>query len=184
MVHPDDNEEELIQRCLRGEGVFQKRLYDKYARKMFAVCLRYSKDHDQAKDWLQEGFIKLFTHLHTFRGTGAFEGWMRRIFVNLALEDIRKNMRGITTTDLDSADQVPYTDHGFQKLSVDELMGLVQKLPDGYRTVFNLFGIEGYSHKEIAEMLGISENTSKTQLLKARLQLQRMLKELQIVRSK
>lgn len=141
---------------------------------MYAVCLRYSKDEDQAKDLLQEGFIKLFNNLANYRGDGSFEGWIRRIFVNTSIENYRKEQRrGFSVEVEDVEGELKVDTTSFQKFGYEELMKKVQALPLGYRTVFNMYVIEGYSHKEIAEQLGVTESTSKTQLHKARLLLQK-----------
>lgn len=175
----EENEEELIRECIKGNGVYQKRLYNLYSSKMYAVCLRYSKDEDQAKDLLQEGFIKLFNNLPKYRGDGSFEGWIRRIFVNTSIENYRKEQRRGNSVEVEDVEgELKIDSTSFQKFGYEELMKLVQQLPLGYKTVFNMYVIEGYSHKEIAEQLGVTESTSKTQLHKARLLLQKSVLEL------
>lgn len=163
------SEADLIKACISGNPLAQKQLYEKYSRKMMGVCLRYAGDYDEAKDILQDGFIKLFEKLNTFSGTGSFEGWMRRIFVNTSLDYFRKNKQEKQMLDID--------DVGFflsvkelitDEIAAEDLMKMLQRIPAGYRTVFNLFAIEGYSHKEIGEMLGITESTSKSQYSRAR----------------
>ena len=149
---------------------------------MFPVCIRYIGDRDQAADVLQDGFITLFTKLETYKGDGSFEGWARRIFVTTALMALRKKDALKMSEDLDTvrgmkADTVSQT----QQIGYQELMKLVTSLPSGFRTVFNMYSIEGYSHKEIAEMLGISETTSRTQLSRARIWLQKKIKEIENV---
>lgn len=149
---------------------------------MFPVCIRYIGDRDQAADVLQDGFITLFTKLETYKGDGSFEGWARRIFVTTALMALRKKDALKMSEDLDTvrgmkADTVSQT----QQIGYQELMKLVTSLPSGFRTVFNMYSIEGYSHKEIAEMLGISETTSRTQLSRARIWLQNKIKEIENV---
>lgn len=172
-------EDELIRGCIEGNGVYQKKLFDLYSGKMYAVCLRYSKDGDQAKDLLQEGFIKLFKNLNKYRGDGSFEGWIRRIFVNTSIENYRKEQRRGISVDVDDVHgELKIDSTSFQKFGYEELMKKVQELPLGYRTVFNMYVIEGYSHKEIAEQLGVTESTSKTQLHKARLLLQKSVLQL------
>ncbi|MBE2246317.1 MAG: sigma-70 family RNA polymerase sigma factor [Candidatus Competibacteraceae bacterium] len=143
-----------------------------FASKMYGVCLRYAKDTTEAEDILQDGFIKVFQHMGSFKHEGSFEGWVRRIMVNTALERFRKKNPLITVSEVyPIAKNMKYDDIE-SNMSAAELMQLVQKLSPGYRTVFNLYAIEGYSHQEIADMLGISEGTSKSQLARARAVLQ------------
>jgi len=139
---------------------------------MYGVCLRYAKDATEAEDILQDGFIKVFQHIASFKNEGSIEGWVRRIMINTALERFRKKNPLYPVSEIyDVARHLKYEDIESQ-ISANELMGLVQKLSPGYRTVFNLYAIEGYSHKEISEQLGISEGTSKSQLARARAVLQ------------
>ena len=168
----------LIEPCKRGDRAAQKALFDALAPKMYAVCLRYMDDTMNAEDVLQEGFITLFTKLDSYSGEGSFEGWARKIFVNTALMSLRKKDILNLSDDIDLAGEV---DSGWttpvQQLSYKELMKLISGLSPGFRTVFNLYVLEGYSHKEIAEALGISENTSRSQLQRARTLLQQMIKK-------
>ena len=170
------DEKQLIEGCINGDRRAQKALYEKYSKRMMAVCLRYVKDTEDARDLLQEGFIKLYTNIHKFSGDGSFDGWVRKIFVNCALErlrqnDILKNAGDISETDYaDIPDETAVTN-----MSSDEIMMYVKSLPDGFRTVFNLFAIEGYSHKEIGEILNITESTSRSQYMRARKILQKMI---------
>jgi RNA polymerase sigma factor (sigma-70 family) len=163
------NEKELIQKCINQDPVSQRLLYERYSGIMYAVCLRYSTDADHAKDLLQEGFIRVFGHLGSYKFEGSFEGWVRRIFVNTAIENYRRNQKGKYFEEYDDKHDRSVSPDAVSNLNMEELISLIQKLPDGYRTVFNLYVIEGYSHKEIAEELGITESTSKTQLRKARI---------------
>jgi RNA polymerase sigma-70 factor (ECF subfamily) len=145
---------------------------------MFPICIRYAGDRESAQDVLQDGFITLFTKLDDFKGDGSFEGWARRIFVTTALMHLRRKDALKMSDDLDlarglKAETVSQT----QNLGYKELMELIMTLPPGFRTVFNLYAIEGYSHKEIGDMLGISETTSRTQLSRARIWLQNKIKE-------
>lgn len=161
-------ENELIQNCKNQHAGSQKLLYNAYAGKMLSVCMRYISDKSEAEDVLQEGFIKIFSNIIHFRGEGSFEGWMRRIFVNTALSVLRaKQLKFVDNIDnhLNYSSVEPSV---FDKIGSQEIFELVRSLPNGYRVVFNLFAIEGYSHKEIAEMLNITESTSRTQFLKAR----------------
>ena len=169
---------QLIESCRRGDRASQKAVYDRLASRMFPVCIRYAGDRESALDILQDGFITLFTKLEDFKGDGSFEGWARRIFVTTALMYLRKKDVLKMSDDLDLArglksDTVTQT----QNLGYKELMELIMTLPPGFRTVFNLYALEGYSHKEIGEMLGISETTSRTQLSRARIWLQNKIKE-------
>jgi RNA polymerase sigma factor (sigma-70 family) len=170
---------EIIKGCLAGKRQYQKMLYDKYAPKMLYVCLRYTTNKDEAQDVLQEGFIKIFRNLHTFKHEGSFEGWLRRIFVNCSLEFLRNKKRALLFDDIDDMRHQPASDCDIiGNINAKDLTGMIMSLPDGYRLVFNLFVIEGYGHKEISELLGISEGTSKSQLAKARLRLQALVHKL------
>ena len=169
---------QLIEACKKGDRAAQKALYDRLASRMFPVCLRYIGERSLAEDILQEGFITLFTRLDNYRGDGSFEGWARRIFVTTALMSLRKKDALKMSEDLDSARKMKadIPSQG-QDIGYKELMKLVMELPPGFRTVFNMYAIEGYSHKEIGDMLGISETTSRTQLSRARIWLQNKIKE-------
>lgn len=173
------NEQQLIAGCRKGERLAQKELYDVYSRKMMGVCLRYVSDRETARDLLQDGFVKIFTSIDSYSGLGSFEGWMRRIFVNCALEYLRKSDVLREATDLDNTVELIQPDSSaISDLSAAELMNLVHELPTGFRTVFNLFAIEGYSHKEIGEILNITESTSRSQFTRARQLLQRRINAL------
>lgn len=157
----------------------QKELYETYSRKMMGVCLRYASDRETARDLLQDGFVKVFTALDSYAGSGSFEGWMRKIFVNSALEHLRKTDILREAVDLDNKAELMHPDNSvISEMSAADLLQLVQELPPGFRTVFNLFAIEGYSHKEISEMLEITESTSRSQFTRAKQLLQRKVKEL------
>jgi RNA polymerase sigma-70 factor (ECF subfamily) len=164
-----DNYIEIIKACIKGDRKAQKQLYQLFADKMFGVCLRYADNADEAKDILQDGFIKVFLNLKQFNHKGSFEGWVRRIMVNTALEKFRDrsylfavNMeQGYESKDSEY-------DHILSELAVQDLLKLIQELSPQYRMVFNLYAIEGYSHKEICEMLNIKEGTSKSNLSRAR----------------
>lgn len=162
-------ENELIKKCLNNDSKALNRLYDLYAPKMFGVCLRYAKNQMEAEDILQEGFIKIFSNLHRFKFEGSFEGWIRRTFVNTAINHYKKNLKHARELDIEDVETENLKgEKVLDKLSADEILSVVQKLPEGYRVVFNLNVIEGYTHKMIGEMLSISENTSKSQLLRAK----------------
>lgn len=169
---------QLIESCIKGDRVSQKALYDRLAPRMFPLCMRYVSDRDMAADILQEGFITLFTRLDSYKGNGSFEGWARRIFVTTALMSLRKKDALKMSEELDAVRgmKADLPSQG-QNIGYKELMKLVMSLPTGFRTVFNMYAIEGYSHKEISEMLGISETTSRTQLSRARIWLQNKIKE-------
>ncbi|MDR1340662.1 MAG: sigma-70 family RNA polymerase sigma factor [Prevotellaceae bacterium] len=172
-------DEQLIKECIKKDIRAQKQLYEKYASLMMSVCLRYVKDRDIAQDLLQDGFIKLFDKIHTYSGTGSFVGWMRKIFVNTSLEYLRHNDVLKYSMDIDTAFNLESEDESpIDKISADELMKCITELPSGFRTVFNMFAIEGYSHAEIAELLGIQEGTSRSQYARARTLLQQKILKL------
>jgi RNA polymerase sigma-70 factor (ECF subfamily) len=167
------SEKQLIAGCLQGDRKSQKELYDLYSRKMMGVCLRYAGDKETARDLLQEGFIRVFTSLDTYTGTGTLEGWIRTVFVNGALEHLRKRDILRHSMDIGSIhDVLEDQDTAVSKIAARDLMELIQSLPDGFRAVFNLYAIEGYSHKEIARKLHITESTSRSQYVRARKWLQ------------
>ena len=170
---------QLIESCKRGDRASQKAVYDRLASRMFPVCIRYAGDRESAQDIFQDGFITLFTKLDDFKGDGSFEGWARKIFVTTALMSLRKKDALKMSEDLEAAKGFSSeTTSQIQSIGYKELMGLITELPPGFRTVFNLYAIEGYSHKEIGEMLGISETTSRTQLSRARNWLQVRIKKI------
>jgi len=152
-------------------------LYDLMSPKMFSICLRYADNYQTAEDLLQEGFIKVYKYIKNFRGDGSFEGWMKRIFVNTAIEHFRKKARMYPIVNLESVDYNLNVEHIADTLELQDLQKLIQNLSPGYRTVFNLYVVEGYSHKEIGDLLNISEGTSKSQLSRARYLLQKMIRE-------
>lgn len=171
-------EQQTIALCKEGNRAAQKVLYESLAPKMFAICLRYMGERDLAEDTLQEGFITLFSKLETYSGDGSFEGWARKIFVNTALMSLRKNDVLKQSEEIDSAWSVSSEETtAIQNITYKELMKMIAGLPPGFRTVFNMYVIEGYSHKEISEALGISEVTSRSQLQRARVMLQKKIKE-------
>lgn len=175
-IHDQYDEISLIKACSNGDNKAFKKIYDHHSGTMYSICLRYMNNQDEAKDALQEGFIKVFKNIGKFTFSGSFEGWMKRIFVNTSIEQIRKRKPHLDVTELNS-NEIKLTDKiETSTLDVEKMLVLVQQLPEGYRTVFNMFVIDGYSHKEISTHLGINENTSKSQLFKARKQLQLWLK--------
>ena len=170
-------EAELIAACIRGEARAQRQLYDQLAGLMLTVCRRYLRRHEDAEEALLLGFAKMFRALPTFQFAGSFEGWVRRIMVNEALMQLRqREAMTVSMEDFAQPENLATTAATADtQLQADDLLALLAALPTGYRTVFNLYALEGFSHQEIAEMLGISEGTSKSQLSKARAMLQRRL---------
>ena len=164
----------------KGETWAQKQVYELYASAMFSVCVRYVTDRETARDLLQDGFIKIFTKADSYSGTGSFAGWIRRIFVTTALEYLRQNKALLESASLDEfSNSIEVEDISIlDKISADDLMTCVSNLSSGYRTVFNLYALEGYSHAEIAEILNISENTSRSQFMRARKILQNKVREI------
>jgi RNA polymerase sigma-70 factor (ECF subfamily) len=163
-----DPETDLIERCRQGNSQAQRQLYERYAGRLFGLCCRYVKDRMEAEDVLVTGFTKILTKLDQYKGDGSFEGWMKRVIVNEALSYLRRVRNLHLETDLEAAYGEPTYTRLHDALEAEDLLRLVAELPEGYRTVFNLYAIEGYNHQEIGVMLGISENTSKSQLSRAR----------------
>lgn len=174
------NEQSLIAGCKRGEQWARKKLYELYAPVMMNVCLRYVNNRDTAQDLLQDGFIKIFTKIDTFTETGALGAWIRRIFVTTSLEYLRqKDALRMSQSIDDLGNNIEQIDiSALDRLSAEELMACIARLPSGFRTVFNLFAIEGYSHSEIAAMLNIGESTSRSQFIRARKALQKQVQSL------
>ena len=174
--HLADIDHLLIKGCIAGDRAFQTKLYDLYASKMLGVCLRYSKNREEAEEVLHEGFLRVFTYIKKFRGDGSFEGWIRKIMVNAALHRYRSKIHLSPVVHIDAVGNNAVAESNIlSNLDAKELLSLVQSLPAGYRIVFNLFVFEGYKHREIAETLGISEGTSKSNLSDARAFLQKAL---------
>jgi RNA polymerase sigma-70 factor (ECF subfamily) len=169
------SEESIIKGCLERNQRAQRALYEKFAPAMYPLCLRYVREVSEAEDVMISGFMKALNKIDTYSGKGSLAGWLRKIMVNQALGHLRKNKTMYLEVNLEAADYQPQTNWSAGHLEAEDLMKLVQKLPLGYRTVFNLYAIEGYSHKEIAQLLGISENTSKSQLSRARGLLQKQI---------
>lgn len=168
-------DEQLVKQCLENNRNAQQELFEKYSRKMMSLCIRYAGNEDDAKDILQEGFIKVFTRLQDYSGSGSLSGWIKSIMVNTALNFIKKSVYITEMVEMEEGHAVSGSGVSESRLGEQELLGMIRSLPDGFRTIFNLFAIEGYSHKEIAHLMGISENTSKTQYLRARARLQKMI---------
>ena len=170
-------ENELIEGCRKGDRASQKALYERYCRKMMVVCLRYSKSTLEAEDILQESFVKIFQSIKDFRQEAKLETWITRIMVNTALNSQRKKLYLYPMVDVEEIN-LPTDEVSLSGINFNQLLEMVQSLPQGCQIVFNMFAIEGFSHKEIAEMLGISEGTSKSQYARARSLLQsKLLKE-------
>lgn len=174
--HLLDTEQLLIEGCIAGDRAFQTKLYDLFAPKMLGVCMRYAKNREEAEEVLHEGFMRVFTYIKKFKGIGSFEGWIRKIMVNCALSKYRNKIHLNPVIQMDIAGYaIAEEPEVFSTLSSKELLLVVQSLPAGYRIVFNLYVFEGYKHREIAEALGISEGTSKSNLSDARAFLQKAL---------
>ena len=170
--------EQLVPACRSGDRKAQKRLFDALAPKMMVLCLRYVGERATAEDVLQDGFVSLFSRLDSYSGAGSFEGWARRIFVNTALMHLRETDALKLSDDIGEARSLSTEEATpVQKIGYRELMALIGRLPADARTIFNMYVIEGYSHKEIAQTLGLNEATSRSKLQRARLRLQEMIKE-------
>ena len=167
----------MIEECRKGNPKAQKSLYEYFAPRMMGVCIRYAGNRDAAGDLLQDGFVKVFTRLNEYMAVGSFEGGMRKIFINCALERIRKEriFSRVIEGEIDVEDTIPSV---LETLTEMEMLQMIRLLPEGYRTVFNLFAIEGFSHKEIGEMLHITEGTSRSQYARARQCLQEMIRKM------
>ena len=173
------SELDIVRGCIRGDKKLQKMLYDRFAPKMMGVCIRYFTNIGEAEDALQEGFIRVFTNLKSFRKEGALESWIRKIIINTTLNYYRSNLKHRYHFDIQEMEE-NIEDRSVTRdvFDVKDLLKMIHNLPEGYRIVFNLYEMDGYNHKEIADMLKISTNTSKSQLLKARKLLQKMMVKL------
>jgi RNA polymerase sigma-70 factor (ECF subfamily) len=177
------DDQALVEKCMEGDVRAQRMLFEKFAPKMLGVCMRYAKNTQQAEDVLQDGFVKVFTKLSHYSGNGSLEGWVRRIIVNTALDDIRRNIKFQNNVPVEDVEyKLDLDGHIIDSLAADDLLEIINDMPDGYRVVFNMFAIEGYSHKDIAMQLNISENTSKSQYSRARAYLKTKLEEYGIER--
>lgn len=175
-------EKQLIRRCQQNDPLAQQKLYESYAPKMFGICCRYAGDRDMAQDMLQDGFITVFTKIGSFRGEGSFEGWLRRIFVNTALGYLRKNNVLDNSEPVEDIKLFDARESAvIERMEAQEILQYISRLPDGYRLVLNMFAVEGYSHKEISEQLGISEGTSRSQYARAKVYLHKLLKHADII---
>jgi RNA polymerase sigma factor (sigma-70 family) len=175
------SEEQIIEGCKRKESPYFEALYSRYASRLMSIALRYANTTFEAEDILQDAFIKIFSTLHTFRYQGSLEGWLKRIVVNTAINHFHKHQKHfpkVMPEEENGQDTGAACDDVIDRLSADELIKVIQGLPEGYRLVFNLYEIEGYSHQEIAKQLGIQEGTSKSQLFKAKTWLRKSLVKL------
>lgn len=172
--------EQLITDCKSGKRDAQSKLYRLYAPQLFALCIRYSRDRSEAEDCLHEGFVTIFEKIGQYAGKGSFEGWMKRIVINLALEKYRVRYRLHTVEDMKPYEMQMETSEFLSELNAQQLLELIAELPPRYKMVFNMYAIDGYSHKEIAEEMGITEGTSKSNLARARKILQDKVKQLEM----
>lgn len=170
-------ESDLINGCIEGNRRMQEELYRRFSPRMYAVCLRYAGTAEEAQDVLQEGFVKVFKKLDSFRAEGSFEGWVRRVFVNTAIEHFRRKKYLQPVTEKEENTLEGNYLSVLDDLAERDILDLVQQLSPGYRTVFNMYVVEGYTHKEIGDMLGVSEGTSKSQLSRAKVILQQLVKK-------
>jgi RNA polymerase sigma-70 factor (ECF subfamily) len=169
-------EEAILQGCLKNLATAQRELYNRYSPKMLAVCYRFAHNREDAEDMLQEGFIKVFSQIHTFQSKGAFEGWIRRIIVHTCINNLKKNKRFNESLDIVHAHGVQIREESVPSIvQAKQIVECIRILPIGYRTVLNLYAIEGYSHKEIADMLDIEESTSRSQYTRAKQMLEDIL---------
>ena len=178
-------EEVILEGCLRNDSVAQRELYNTYSPKMLAVCFRYAHSREDAEDMLQEAFIKVFTQLRTFENRGSFEGWIRRIVVHTCINTLKKNKKFNESVDLIHAASISIREETVPAVvQVKQIVDCIRSLPIGYRTVLNLFAIEGYSHREIAQLLDIEESTSRSQFTRAKGMLEELLIKKNILQPK
>ncbi len=175
-------EQTLLVGCINNDPSAQRELYNRYSPKMLSVCYRFGNSREDAEDMLQEGFIKIFTQIHTFQNKGAFEGWIRRIIVHTCINFLKKNKKFSNSIDLDQADYLEVKEETMPSvMQARQIIECIRLLPLGYRTVLNLYAMEGYSHKEIAEMLDIEESTSRSQYTRAKVMLEGILIKKRII---
>jgi len=173
------NIEQIIAKCQKNDRKAQKRLYEIYSPLLLGICMRYAKDKQEAEDVLQDGFIKIFSNIDKFDGKGSFESWVRRVMINTAITNYRANLKRYYQDEISDVNEYKFVGEVDEsEFTIEELLGAIRKLPKGYAMVFNLYAIEGYKHKEIAEMLEIDISTSKTQFLRARNALKKILLEI------
>lgn len=173
----DEKIEALIQGCILGDKNSQKALYKHFYGYAMSICLRYSKNSDEASEVLNDGFLKVFTKIDKYDSNRSFKGWVRKIMINTALDNYRHNLKYYHTYNIETGESSPVTENILSELAYQDIVALVQNLSPGYRTVFNLYVVDGYTHEEIAEILEISIGTSKSNLSKARENLRNMLKK-------
>ncbi|GAA4301488.1 sigma-70 family RNA polymerase sigma factor [Compostibacter hankyongensis] len=171
------DEATLVRECLQQNAGAQKALYERFSGRMLGVCYRYARNQADAEDMLQEGFIKVFTHLEQYRSDGALEGWIRRIMVTTAINYLKRNKSFQQSLELDEALQVSSAEQSDLPLHTKDIIAIIRSLPLGYRSIVNLYAVEGYSHKEIGDILGIAESTSRSQYARARGLLMRLIEE-------
>ncbi|MFY8025120.1 MAG: RNA polymerase sigma factor [Sediminibacterium sp.] len=175
-------EQTILVGCLNNDPSAQRELYNRYSPKMLSVCYRFSNSREDAEDMLQEGFIKIFTQIHTFQNKGAFEGWIRRIIVHTCINFLKKNKKFSNSIDLDQADYLEVKEETVPSvMQARQIIECIRLLPIGYRTVLNLYAMEGYSHKEIGDMLDIEESTSRSQYTRAKAMLEAILIKKRII---
>lgn len=169
------SDEQLIEGCRKGDRAAQRELYEKYARRLFGICLRYCDSREEAEEVLQEGLLKVYQKIDAFKAEGSLESWMKKIMINTALDHYRKNKSREMETEWQ--ENLNVSTEALAELKAKDLLLIIHQLPKGFRTVFNLYAVEGYNHSEIGKMLGISEGTSKSQYARARMQLIKMLEK-------
>ncbi len=178
----------FIESCRNGDRTAQFQLFKKLSPPMLGVCFRYCNSEEEANDVMQEGFIKVFTNLNSYRGDGSFEGWVKRIMINTALNNYYKNKKTVNHRNIDDIRETDIIDDDYEvpksRFTQSEMLEAINQLPEGYKMIFNLYAIEEYKHREIAEMLDISVNTSKSQLSKARNYLKRLLNKIESTKSR
>lgn len=175
-------EQSILAGCLNNDPSSQRELYNRFSPKMLSVCYRFANSREDAEDMLQEGFIKVFTQMHTFQNKGAFEGWIRRIIVHTCINFLKKNKKFSNSIDLEQADYLEVKEETMPSvMQARQIIECIRLLPLGYRTVLNLYAMEGYSHKEIADMLDIEESTSRSQYTRAKSMLEAILVKKRII---
>lgn len=177
-------EQSLIEGCLKNDATAQRELYNRFSAKMLSVCYRFAHNREDAEDMLQEGFIKVFTQMHSFQNKGSFEGWVRRIIVHTCINILKRNKKFNDNVDLEYANTIYVKEESLPSLmQAKQIVESIRLLPIGYRTVLNLFAIEGFSHKEIGEMLDIQESTSRSQFTRAKVMLEQILLKKRIIQT-
>ncbi len=175
-------EEAILQGCLKNQPVAQQELYSRYSPKMLSVCYRFARNREDAEDMLQEGFIRIFTQIHQFQSKGSFEGWIRRIIVHTCINHLKKHKKFNDSVDITQAQTVSVREDSVPSIiQAKQVIECIRTLPLGYRTVLNLFAIDGYTHREIANMLDIEESTSRSQYTRAKAMLEQILIQKQII---